>query len=136
MARPRRGNKTPATRSKFEAHIVNILEGLEVDYEYEADTIDYLPVPKWRKYTPDITLIKKDGSKMFIEIKGYLSTEMRMKHLSIHQHNPDLDIRFVFQNAKNKIYKGSKTTYSQWAEKQGFLWSDKVIPREWLKELK
>ena len=35
--------------------------------------------------------------------------------------NPDLDIRIIFQSPHNKINKRSKTTYSMWAEKNGFL---------------
>ena len=46
---------------------------------------------------------------------------------------PELDIRFVFMNANNKIYKGSKTTYAMWANKHGFEWAEKNIPEEWLK---
>ena len=52
----------------------------------------------------------------------------------IKQQYPDLDIRFVFLNAQNKIYRGSKTTYAMWATKHGFRWAEKAIPEEWLKD--
>jgi len=45
---------------------------------------------------------------------------------------PKMDIRFVFQNANNKLNKRSKTTYAQWADKHGFPWAHKRIPEEWL----
>ena len=56
-----------------------------------------------------------------------------MKHLEIKKQHPELDIRFVFSNSRNKIEKRSKTTYGMWAEKHGFMYADKRIPDEWLK---
>lgn len=47
---------------------------------------------------------------------------------------PDLDIRFVFSNAKARISKGSKTTYAMWADKYGYPWAHREIPEEWLSE--
>jgi len=43
-------------------------------------------------------------------------------------------IRFVFSNAKAKIYKGSKTTYADWCIKYGFKFFNKTIPIKWIKE--
>ena len=48
--------------------------------------------------------------------------------------HPDLDIRFVFMNAKNKIYKGSKTTYAAWCARYNFEWAEGSIPMEWVKK--
>ncbi|API58493.1 hypothetical protein BSL82_03555 [Tardibacter chloracetimidivorans] len=45
-----------------------------------------------------------------------------------------LDIRFVFSRSSSPIYKGSKTTLGAWCEKNGFLYADKTIPEEWIKE--
>ena len=56
------------------------------------------------------------------------------KHLLIKQQKPDLDIRFVFQNPNAKLTKKSKTTYSMWADKNGFKWSNKDIPDGWINE--
>ncbi len=53
----------------------------------------------------------------------------------IKEQHPELDIRFVFQY-NNPITKGSKTRYTDWAEKNGFVWSLKFIPKEWYKEKK
>ena len=39
---------------------------------------------------------------------------------------------FVFHNSKNKIRKGSKTTYADWCVKHGFQFADKTIPSAWL----
>ena len=58
----------------------------------------------------------------------------RRKHLEIKRQHPELDIRFVFSNAKAKINKGAKQRNFEWCEKNGFQWSHRVIPEEWLKE--
>ena len=52
---------------------------------------------------------------------------------AVKKQNPELDIRFVFQAPYNKLYKGAKSTYAQWAEKNGFKWAHySSIPVEWL----
>lgn len=61
-------------------------------------------------------------------------TADRKKHLLIREQYPHLDIRFVFQNPNNKLYKGSKTTYAMWCEKYGFKYATKLIPTAWFKE--
>ena len=52
----------------------------------------------------------------------------------IKEQHPDIEIRFVFSNENAKLYKGSKTSYSQWAEKHGFKYAHKRIPDDWLTE--
>jgi hypothetical protein len=52
--------------------------------------------------------------------------------LLIKEQHPDLDIRLLFQNAYNKIRKGSKTTYAMWCEKKGILYAHKQVPKSWL----
>ena len=71
---------------------------------------------------------------IFIESKGWFLPEDRKKHLLIKEQNPDMDLRFVLQSPNGKIYKGSKTTYAQWCEKNGFKWAKKEIPQEWIDE--
>ena len=56
------------------------------------------------------------------------------KHKCVRKQHPELDIRFVFSNAKSKLYKGSKSNYSDWCNKNKFLWSHRIIPIEWLME--
>lgn len=58
----------------------------------------------------------------------------RQKMLWIKEQHPHLDIRFVFTRSASPIYKGSKTTYAAWCQKHGFLFADKVVPGEWLRE--
>ena len=115
-------------RSNFELTIARSLGNREVSYEYENIKLTYVPKP--RTYTPDFFLVEQN---IFIEAKGYLDKSDRVKMQLIKEQHPNLDIRFVFQNAKNKIYKGSKTTYARWAERYNFRWAEGSIPEEWLK---
>ena len=57
-----------------------------------------------------------------------------MKHLAIKKQHPNLDIRFIFSNSKQKLRKGAKSTYAEWCIKHKFRYYDKIIPEEWLKE--
>jgi hypothetical protein len=115
-------------RSMFEINIAKSLAEKNVSFEYETKKLTYIPKP--RNYTPDFYIPHKD---LYIEAKGHLDKGDRVKMILIKQQYPDLDIRFVFLNANNKIYRGSKTTYAMWATKHGFEWAEKAIPEEWLK---
>jgi len=112
-------------RSGLEEKVADLLSNLGVSYEYESTKVPYI---LQCNYTPDFLL--KNG--VFLETKGHLTEEDRRKMKAVKKANPDLDIRFVFQAPFNKIYKGSKTTYAQWAEKNGFEWAAyHSIPVEW-----
>ncbi len=105
------------------------------EFGYESEKIDYLKPAKKAKYNPDFVLRKRDGSPMYLETKGRFLTADRQKHILIRDQHPELDIRFVFQNARQKISKTSNTTYAKWCEDKGFKFSDKgIIPKEWLEE--
>jgi hypothetical protein len=114
-------------RSKFEHGIGDQL-GANADYEPIA--IKYTQPAKKRTYTPDFVL--RNG--IIIEAKGRLTATDRAKMLLVRADNPELDIRFVFQRASNRISKASKTTYAQWAEANGFQWAEREVPAEWLAE--
>ena len=58
----------------------------------------------------------------------------RVKHLLVKEQYPDLDLRFVFQNAHAKLYKGAKGTNADWCDKHGIQWAHKLIPDGWLTE--
>jgi len=96
-------------------------------YEYEKQKIPYIPKPK--TYTPDFVL----DNGVIIETKGRFTASDRAKHLLIKKQHPDLDIRFVFTNSRQKISKRSPTTYAQWCEKHGFQYAESLIPKEWMK---
>jgi|TARA_B100000686_G_scaffold317079_1_gene365528 hypothetical protein len=116
-------------RSKFEIKVAADLGKRKVAFEYEKVSFDY--VPKIRNYTPDFYLPE---SKIYIETKGRLTTNDRVKHLLIKDQWVDLDIRFVFVNAGNKISRTSKTTYADWCDRHKFLWAEGLVPMEWLHE--
>lgn len=111
---------------KFDA--ANI-EGKPIKALYEADTFEY-EVSEIRKYTPDWTVHKKNGRLVYLEYKGVLDGKTRKKMKLMKKQHPKLDIRLIFEKASNKIYKGSKTTYGQWADQHGFKWEDNVMPRD------
>jgi hypothetical protein len=96
---------------------------------YEELVIEWEDL-RYRTYTPDFQL----DNGIIIETKGMFDSEDRRKHLEVKKQHPELDIRFVFSNAKGKLYKGSKTSYADWCDKNGFLWAHRVIPESWLKQ--
>lgn len=117
-------------RSGLEARIGGELEDQDVDFTFEEEKIKYIKPEREATYTPDFRL----PNGIYIEAKGRFITEDRQKHLLIRKQHPDLDIRFVFSNSRQKIGKKSKTTYADWCEKKGFKFADTSIPVEWILE--
>ena len=116
-------------RSGFEHKVADQLTESNTGFEYETTVIDYIKPETHHKYTVDFTL----PNGILVETKGRWILEDRKKHLLIKQQHPELDIRIVFQSAKGKIRKGSKTTYADFCDKHGIVWADKEIPKDWLK---
>lgn len=115
-----------AFRSGLEEKVADLLVNLGVKYEYESTKVPYV---LQCNYTPDFLL----PNGVYLETKGQLTEEDRRKMKAVKKAHPELDIRFVFQAPYNKIYKGSKTTYAQWAEKNGFPYcAYHSIPIDWL----
>lgn len=115
-------------RSGLEEVVDSTLKQRNIDGEYEKHKIKYTIPATDHTYTPDFRL----PNGIFVETKGRFVVEDRKKHVLIRKQHPELDIRFVFQNSKNKIRKGSPTTYADWCIKHGFIYADKTIPQEWL----
>jgi len=115
-------------RSGLEERVAKELNEAGVGYEYESVKVKY-DVHETRTYTPDFILKK---GYVIVETKGRFTTADRKKHLLIKKQHPKLDIRFVFQNSRAKLYKGAKSTYADWCDKHGFMYADKSIPEEWL----
>jgi hypothetical protein len=118
-----------AYRSGLEDGLAEFLEGVQQEVRYEKLKIEWEDL-KYRLYTPDYEL----DNGIIIEAKGLFTPDDRRKHLEIKKQHPELDIRFVFSNAKAKLNKGAKTRYFEWCEKNNFLWSHRIIPKEWLQE--
>lgn len=117
-------------RSGLEEKVADQLKKSGVRFEYETTKIKYVVPESLHTYTPDFVF----PNGLIVETKGRFVVADRKKHLLIQKQHPHLDIRFVFQNSKNKISKGSKTTYADWCDKHGFKYADKEIPDEWLRK--
>lgn len=117
-------------RSKFEMKLTDRLAQMNIPYEYEAVRIPFTPPAKVRHYTPDVIL----PNGLIIEIKGRFMSDDRQKHKYIKAQYPDLDIRFVFMRATQKITKTSKTSYGDWCRDYGFKFAEGVIPKAWIEE--
>jgi hypothetical protein len=105
----------------------------EIEFEYEKESFKYVIPEKKRTYTPDFFITTSSGKLLCIEFKGYLTAENRQKTLLVREHNPDIDLRFVFQS-NNKISRKAKMRYGDWCDRHGFLWAVKAVPDEWLEE--
>lgn len=112
-------------RSAFEAVIAKSLFARNIPFTYETKSLVYQSV---QTYTPDFVL----PSGLMVEAKGFFKPQDRRKHLLVKQQHPDVDIRFVFQNAATPLSRGSKTTYAKWCQRHGFLFAEKDVPDSWV----
>lgn len=118
-------------RSGLEKKIADYLTSKGVGFSFEQKKIPFVQPEKKRTYTPDFEILHNG---IIVETKGRFLTADRQKHIFIKEQYPELDIRFVFSNAKQRLNKRSPTTHAMWCEKNGFKWADKNIPDEWLNE--
>lgn len=117
-------------KSGLEENISNQISSKGIEVKYESEKIGYVIPASKHNYSPDFRL----PNGIIIETKGRFVAADRKKQLLIKQQHPELDIRFVFSNSKNKITKTSKTTYADWCVKNGYKYSDKIIPDSWFEE--
>jgi hypothetical protein len=118
----------------FEPEVYRALQALKrkhrYSFEYEPEALEYV-VSHW--YTPDFRVKRKDNSVFFIESKGYFTAQDRSKLKQIKKQHPTIDLRLVFQK-DNKLHKASNTRYSDWCQKNGFIYAISCIPEEWFNE--
>ena len=141
MPKPKRHNNW-LYRSGLEDKVAEQLTAAGREFKYEQDKISYTVPEKIHTYTPDFTIVSDSGKVIYIETKGIWDSDDRYKHLLIRLQHPELDIRFVFQNSKAKIRKGSKTTYEDICNGLGrapfknicWKYSNKTIPTTWMEE--
>ena len=124
-------------KSMSEVKYKAFLDAHGVDNEYEPDIFRYtLPTGK---YTPDFKIFRKStkdaSSPIYLEYKGVFSGKDRRKLRYVRQSNPTLDLRLVFERSSNKLNRCSKTTYGEWATKNGFIWYDVEDINTLLKDL-
>lgn len=127
--RSRYNPKWNTYRSGLEDRLVEFLSGIQKEVRYEKLKIEWEDL-RYRTYTPDFLL----DNGIIIEAKGQFDSEDRHKHKCVRRQHPELDIRFVFSNSRAKLYKGAKSTYADWCDKNKFKWSHRTIPEEWLNE--
>lgn len=121
----------PQFKSKLEERVWATLREHFPTTKYEPEKYKYIQPEATRTYTPDF---KTGRRKIYLEAKGKLDLETRKKMIWFKESNPDIRIIFLFQNADNKLTKRSKTTYSEWAEANGFEWLD--YRKDWLSAYK
>jgi len=103
---------------------------MPTDARYEAVRIPY-SVQVNSHYIPDWIL---PTQCLLVEVKGEFKLEDRAKMLHIKAQYPDLDIRILFQNPRQKLNSKSHTTYEEWCRKNGFPCAKgPEIPEDWLK---
>lgn len=135
-----RWKKTKSTRSGYEERIKKNLEARGIKYGYETIKLKYIkeicplcgePV-KLGTYTPDFIIERPNRIPLVVEAKGRLTSSDRTKMQRVKRCNPSEDIRLIFQRDQ-PIRKGSNTTYTRWAEKNGFMCCvGESVPEEWL----
>jgi hypothetical protein len=121
-------------RSGLEDKIADQIKGAGHEVLYETEKILYVIPERIAKYTPDFKLPKANGGFFYVETKGRWVAEDRAKSLFIQKQHPEIDIRLVFSNQNQKIYKGSPTSYADYCIKHGLTFANKWIPKEWLVE--
>lgn len=120
-------------RSGFEKRIYEQAtgQGFELDFEPADSIVRYTKPARTARYIPDFRL----PNGILIESKGRLTQPDRAKMLLVTKDHPELDIRFVFQRANQRITKSRNSlTYWEWAEKHNFRWTEGTIPEEWFNE--
>lgn len=127
MARTRVRRAAPSKyRSKLEEKVALLIPNAK----YESAKLGYTIPASNHKYLVDFEI----APDSYIEVKGRLMPSERKKYLLVRQHNPEITLRFFFDKSTNRIYKGSKTTYADWCDSNGFQWTDlqKGLPKAWL----
>lgn len=106
-------------RNLFEKRVYLQLKRAKVKFTYEKERIPYILC---KHYIPDF-IIDTPLGKIYIECKGYLRPEDRVKLIAVKKLNPHLDLRILFY-AENK-------RNIRWANRNGFRFAIYVIPDDW-----
>lgn len=104
-------------KSSFEDKVFGTCRNAGISISYENEEFTWTST---HTYTADATLRTKSGKIVVLETKGYLDADDRAKMRAVHAQHPDIYIIFWFQRPQNRISPTSKTTYSEWAKKNGF----------------
>jgi hypothetical protein len=124
-------------KSMLEVQTAAELDRMKIKWRYEPHSYKYHMCVKWcddcgvkfQTYTPDFWL---PDYQFYIECKGKMTLDTRKKMVAAKHHNPDLCVKMLFGYAKNKLSTAKNATrYWQWAENEGFDWSDNEVRGDW-----
>lgn len=122
-------------KSKFEKTVAKSFRDNGIKIDYEPFRLGYIVPTEKHSYTPDFVYKKN----VIIETKGKFTRQDRKKLLLLREQYPNCTFLILFQNARVRLNKGSKTTYAEWCDKHNLLWGDyrtEGIPLErWRKYL-
>lgn len=126
-------------KSTLEASVAKQLAEYKIHFTYESCRLLYTIPSSTHYYTPDFNT----HPYLKLECKGVgprygLTKECKQKMLLVKEQFPEIEIRFIFwdSNAITGNGKGrSKITYGEWAKLNGFKYSHKTIPEEWISDL-
>lgn len=96
-------------------------------YEDKSQRMEYVIPESKHKYNPDWNV-----AGMILETKGLWDKQDRDKILLILDQYPGIDLRMVFENPKLPIYKGSKTSYAAWCDKNNIKWGTMADVPTWI----
>ena len=113
MPRPKRHLQS-AYRSGLEQRFQTACEANGWNFPYEANKIKYVIPASNHTYTPDFTVT----NNVYIETKGLWTGADRKKAVLIKEQHPEITILYVLQRNQG-LSKKSKTTYLDWAAKNG-----------------
>ena len=122
-------------KSKYESDVARAFKQARITFEYEPEVLKFLQPEKARKYTPDFKIRTSTGIICLVETKGRLTSEDRKKLLWVKEQHPKKKLVLIFMNSNVTLTKVSKTTYADWARKNGFEFYDFRfgLPKGWIK---
>jgi hypothetical protein len=115
---------TMGYRSMSEVRFAAHLKSARVPFKYEAEKLRYRYEEQNYVIDFSVKLPHRNSSPIHLEYKGKLDAQTRRKMAAVKKCNPDVDLRLVFERPNNKLYKGAKMRYWEWAERHGFKWYD------------
>lgn len=126
-----KSHKINGFKSTFEDTVFNSCKSLNIPISYENEEFTWV---QHHIYTADATLRTKSGKVVVLETKGYLDADDRAKMRHVGAQHPDIYIVFWFQRPQNRITPKSKTTYKDWALKNGFYCISSAVELKYILE--
>jgi hypothetical protein len=103
------GGKKHFFRSLWEVSFAQYLEVLKkagniAEWEYEPETFWFEGIKRGaRSYLPDFRITRHDGSKYFVEVKGYMDAKSKTKLKRMKKYYPDVELQMVGRSQIEEI---------------------------------